>query len=188
MSDRVNVKIKEERKKLGMTLQTLSGLTNLSKGYLSKIESSDFAPRIQTLNKIARALGTDIGFFLDEFRLEEKQSQNIDLVKKDQHSQHTGEHTSSGYSYISLLHNFTGKYMAPYILKIEQGCTEKFTHDSEEFIYLMKGSLLFTYDGKEYDLQEGDSIYFDSRLKHSLQNTHKKDAEILNVVYDYRKF
>jgi len=188
MSDRVNVKIKEERNRLGMTLQTLSGLTNLSKGYLSKIESSDFAPRIQTLNKIAKALGTDIGFFLDEFRLEEKQSQNIDLVKKDQHPQNTGEHTNSGYSYISLLHNFTGKYMAPYILKIEQGCTEKFTHDSEEFIYLMKGSLLFSYDGKEYDLQEGDSIYFDSRLKHSLQNTHKKDAEILNVVYDYRKF
>ncbi|NQT58617.1 MAG: helix-turn-helix transcriptional regulator [Bacteroidetes bacterium] len=188
MSDRVNVKIKEKRKKLGMTLQTLSSVTGLSKGYLSKIESSDFAPRIQTLNKIARALGTDIGYFLEEYKSEEKQSHNIDLVKRDQHPQKTGEHTSSGYSYISLLHNYTGKYMAPYILKIEQGCTEKFTHDSEEFIFLMKGSLIFSYDGREYELNEGDSVYFDSRLKHSLKNDQMKEAEILNVVYDYRKF
>ena len=55
MQDTVNLKIKKLRKLQGLTLQQLSDLTGLSKGYLSKIESSDFAPRIQTLNKIAGA-------------------------------------------------------------------------------------------------------------------------------------
>ena len=81
MSERVNSKIKELRKRQGLTLQQLSDLTNLSKGYLSKIESSDFVPRIQTLNKIAGALNADIGYFLEEYWMEKTKPQNIDLIK-----------------------------------------------------------------------------------------------------------
>ncbi len=188
MSDNVNSKIKELRKSQGMTLQQLSELTDLSKGYLSKIESSNFVPRIQTLNKIAGALNADIGYFLEEYWIEKKKPQNFDLVKKDQHTLKLGEHPDFGYSYISLLHNYKGKYMAPYILKIEEGSTQNFTHDSEEFIYILKGSLKFHYESKVYMLSEGDSLYFDSRLEHSLQNEQMKEAVILNIIYDYRRF
>jgi transcriptional regulator with XRE-family HTH domain len=188
MTDTVNAKIKKLRKRQGLTLQQLSELTDLSKGYLSKIESSTFAPRIQTLNKIAGALNTDIGYFLEEFSGEEKKPLNIDLVKKNQHPHKTGEYPDFGYSYISLVHSYKGKYMAPYILQIEEGSTEIFTHDSEEFVYILQGPLKFFYDGIEYDLDKGDSVYFDSRIEHSLLNEQKKDALVLNVTYDYRRF
>ncbi|RKX68751.1 MAG: hypothetical protein DRP60_17550 [Spirochaetes bacterium] len=188
MSERVNSKIKELRKRQGLTLQQLSDLTNLSKGYLSKIESSDFVPRIQTLNKIAGALNADIGYFLEEYWIEKKKPQNFDMVKKDQHTLKLGERPDFGYSYISLLHNYKGKYMAPFILNIEKGSTKIFTHDSEEFIYLIKGSLKFVYEKQEHELCEGDSIYFDSRLEHSLRNEHNIEAVIINVIYDYRRF
>lgn len=78
--------------------------------------------------------------------------------------------------------------MAPYILKIEEGSSQSFTHDSEEFIYILKGLLKFHYENNVYELCESDSLYFDSRQEHSLQNEHMREAVILNIIYDYRRF
>ena len=40
----------------------------------------------------------------------------------------------------------------------------------------------FIYEGKEYILNEGDSIYFDSGVPHSGRSIGKK-AKILAVIY-----
>jgi transcriptional regulator with XRE-family HTH domain len=184
----INTRIKKLRKRKGMTLQALSELTSLSKGYLSKIESSDTAPRLPTLHKIAVALDVEMDYFFEWESGRKKEQQNIDLV-----SGHAGYRkemikTSADYSYWPLVHSFRGKYMAPYFLTIGRGQTQQFTHDSEELLFVISGSIKLSYDGGEYTLEQGDCAYFDSRSEHQISNDAETNAEMLNVVFDYKRF
>ena len=71
---------------------------------------------------------------------------------------------------------------------MEQGKTERFTHDSEEMLYVVRGKVRFLYNGKEHVMASGDCAYFDSRLEHQVFNDEDETAVLLNVVYDYKRF
>ena len=57
---RVEILIREIRKNKKMSLYTLSKLTGMSKGHLSKIERRETEPTITSLARIALALNVDI--------------------------------------------------------------------------------------------------------------------------------
>lgn len=185
---KIGQKIKTIRKQQGITLQQLSERVDLSKGYLSKIESSDSAPRLPTLQKIANALNVEMDVFFDSQEKPRKDSKNIDIMRGKSLGEQERFDSDSGYSFFSLLHSFKGKYMHPYVLKIPQGQTEQFTHDSEEFLYLVKGKIELYYDKYLYNLCAGDSVYLDSRIEHRIINRQKEEAEMVNVVFDYKRF
>lgn len=57
---KIEILIKKIRLEKGMTLETLSKLSGISKGHLSKIERQERDPKISTLVQIALALKVDI--------------------------------------------------------------------------------------------------------------------------------
>ena len=57
---KIEILIKEVRLKRNMTLDTLSKLSGISKGHLSKIERREREPKLSTLIQIALALKVDI--------------------------------------------------------------------------------------------------------------------------------
>lgn len=57
---KIKLLIKETRLAQNMSLATLSKLSGISKGHLSKIEREEREPRIGTLIQIAMALKVDI--------------------------------------------------------------------------------------------------------------------------------
>ena len=57
---KIKILIKEARLAQNMSLATLSNLSGISKGHLSKIEREEREPRIGTLIQIAMALKVDI--------------------------------------------------------------------------------------------------------------------------------
>lgn len=57
---KIKILIKEARLAQNMSLATLSKLSGISKGHLSKIEREEREPRIGTLIQIALALKVDI--------------------------------------------------------------------------------------------------------------------------------
>lgn len=57
---KIKILIKEARLSQNMSLATLSKLSGISKGHLSKIEREEREPRIGTLIQIAMALKVDI--------------------------------------------------------------------------------------------------------------------------------
>ncbi len=188
MLEKINYKIRRLRKERKMTLQQLADETGFTKGYLSRIENSNISPRLPTLQKISRALELDISVFFEEHRKKLAREHHVDFVKADnQHNTETIE-SSAAYSYQPLVHSFSGKHMSPYLLLVSQGKTEKFTHDSEEMLYVVSGSVRFVHKGVEFNMSTGDSIYFDSRYEHRLFNDSEETAVLLNVVYDYRRF
>ena len=57
--------------------------------------------------------------------------------------------------------------MEPYIFFPVAKNETMFSHEGEEFQYVLEGTHEFTYGDQKYILPQGDSIYFDSSVPHS---------------------
>jgi transcriptional regulator with XRE-family HTH domain len=169
-----------------VSLGKLASLTGLTKSYVSKIENSHKAPPFSTLIKIANGLNTDVSLLIAEDS-EILKDINLCIVRKNERKEVISRGSLYGYHYEALAHRKVGKNMEPYI--IEPAFKEKavFSHEGEEFMYVLEGTHEFVYDGKKYILHEGDSIYFDSIIPHSGRNVGRKKAKILAVMYSYKR-
>lgn len=65
----VGEKIKEIRKKLGLTQKSLSTKAEIGLASLQRYESDERSPNLEALEKIADALGVDVGEFLPHIEL-----------------------------------------------------------------------------------------------------------------------
>jgi len=174
------------RKKQKMTLQQLADMTGLTKGYLSKIERSQKSPPFSTLNRVARALGVDVNYLINE-NGEALGDPRITFTKKNQGKIVETVDSPYGYTYQTLAAEKPGKNMQPYI--IEPSFEEKavFQHDGEEFFYVLEGTHEFIYDGTKYLMEEGDSVYFDSGVPHTGRSVGKKRAKMLAIMFSYKR-
>ena len=163
-------RIKQLRIKSGITLERLAELTGFTKGYLSKVERSSKIPPFATVQLIAGALGADVVELLD-IHPEAAFSKNIEIVKHSETLEQAWEETSLVYSFKPLVNLYKNKYMAPFLFRVNTGTTEAANHDSEEFVYVLEGSLQLSYEGKIYPLTKGDSFYLDARIRHSFTNS-----------------
>jgi transcriptional regulator with XRE-family HTH domain len=181
-------KIRELRKKAGLVLQDLSDRTGFSKPLLSQIEKEIVSPPIATLLKISKALGVNIGFFFQDDSPEEK----VVLVRSDESkvidSRYFGRE-ESGYYYEALAYKKSKKYMEPFLVEFKRMNAEKlsyFSHEGEEFIYLLEGTLEFRTEDQQYVLYPGDSLYFESSIPHAYRALERRNARALTVVYPTR--
>jgi mannose-6-phosphate isomerase-like protein (cupin superfamily) len=73
--------------------------------------------------------------------------------------------------------------MEPHLFRIapEAGSGESYTHEGEEFLYVLRGDLEITVDGEEYRLKTGDSFYFESSTPHRWRNPGRKETLLLWV-------
>lgn len=183
----VGKNIKAIRKQKNITLKDLASRTGFTKSYLSKIERSKKAPPYSTVKKIALALEVELAYLLTE-NLSYFKDIRVSFTKKDKGKiVETLGSSTYGYQYEALGYTKPGKNMQPYIIKSPLDDTNIFQHEGEEFIFVLEGKYLFNYDGKEYIMEEGDSIYFDSGVPHSAKSIGKKSAKILTIMYNYKR-
>lgn len=168
-----------------MSQEMLAELSGLTKGYISKIEKSDKSPPLSTLSKIANALDTDITLLTAE-ELESPEEVSICIVRKGE-----GKKISSGslkgYHYEALAYKKRGKNMEPFMLMPSFDEKAIFTHEGEEFMFILEGTHELVFNNKKYILNEGDSVYFDSRIPHTGRSIGEKRAKILAVMYSYKR-
>ena len=88
--------------------------------------------------------------------------------------------------YHPLAQQKAGRHMEPFVIDINPEENPEFQlseHEGEEFIYVMQGEIEIVYGKKTYNLKEGDSIFYDSIVKHHVHGAPGKSAKILAVVY-----
>jgi mannose-6-phosphate isomerase-like protein (cupin superfamily) len=85
------------------------------------------------------------------------------------------------YTHLSLADNFLNKKVEPMIVVVPvlpPGVSPHFnSHKGQEFNYVLEGRMKFTIHDKEFVMNPGDSVYFDSAYAHvmvSLDNTPGK--------------
>lgn len=179
---KINQKIGKLRKSAGLTFDQLAQATGLTKSYLSKIERAHRPPPVSTLITIARALGVDLDVFFTQDENYLLHTSNLDFLKSSEAG------AAGTHAYRPLVKVFKNKYMLPFLITVKKGEHNYYKHDSEEFVYLIRGNVEFEYEGHSYQLQPGDSLYFNSRIKHCFKNNKKTEAVLVTVNFNYKRF
>ncbi|TDF93886.1 XRE family transcriptional regulator [Paenibacillus piri] len=158
-------KIKKLRTEQNRNLMDIANACGFSKSLLSKIENGKTVPPISTLMKIADALGTKVSILLDDQQrsgtiFTDKETSTSKMVK-----------TEKGYSFFTFAVERSEKLMQPFLFisrKKEHDSKNVYSHNGEEFIYILEGEMRYKVGSSEYTLKPGDSLYFDSIEKHTL--------------------
>jgi transcriptional regulator with XRE-family HTH domain len=174
-------RIKASRINKRFTLEQLANQTGFTKGYLSRIEKSEKSPPLSTLGIIARVLGITISFLVGE----EEQKTSIGIVKKGERPLIARRGTAFEYSYEAVAHTFPNKKMEPYILTLPLKPKKKTIaqHEGEELLFVLEGTMKFLHGNREYIVEEGDCIYFDSSFPHFGESVGRKEAKCFMVIY-----
>ncbi len=179
-----NIKVLRTREKI--TLSALAERTGLTKGYLSKIERSEKAPPYSTLTKIAGALGIDVTRILSK-NLDPPADVKFCLARGKNRKIIKGSSQGTGYDFEILSENKPGKNMEPFIIHSPWDITKMYSHEGEEFMYIMDGTLEFLYGDRTYILEKGDNAYFDAHIPHAGKSLGDHQARLLVVIYFYKR-
>jgi len=167
-------KIKKVRLDKKMTLDVLANETGLAKDFIKKVESGDQIPSVGNLLQISRALGIDSNFFLKE--QEASSEERAEAYTK----------RTNNYAYTPLTPNAENKHLKAFLIVVEAQQPHDgvgFQHEGEEFVYVLKGEVQIQVGDNINALKPGDSLHFNSGIKHDLKNTGDIDAELIVVVY-----
>jgi quercetin dioxygenase-like cupin family protein/DNA-binding XRE family transcriptional regulator len=89
------------------------------------------------------------------------------------------------YDYKHLAFTFRNKKAEPFMVTVEPKEGKKMyphTHEGQEFNYLVSGSMEFLIDNLAYELNEGDSVYYDASIPHSMNAIKGQPAKFIAVV------
>jgi len=172
-----NIRIRREIK--GLTLSDLSGIVDVSAGFLSQLENGSAQPSMFTLKKIAEALNTTIGVLIGEVEDIEK---NYVVRRK---SKKKYKQLGNGIKMFFLTSPDQDKIISPALVHMEKSASSgksHYQHDGQELIYILKGKIEFSVEDHSYILRKGDCIYFDSIKPHSFKNIHTSESEGLWIT------
>lgn len=159
--------------------------SSLSLEQVNRICESDEIPSLSSLIKISRALGVRLGTFLDDSEqigpVLNRSEEHLQSVTFTSHQTNSNSHMD----FISLASSKAGRNMEPFLINIqtENGNETSSTHEGEEFLFVLEGSIKVRYGAETYILNKGDSIYYDSIVDHLVTSIDDNGAKILAVVY-----
>ncbi len=170
----IGKRIRKARLNKKITLDTMANETGMSKEFIKKIEGGDQRPSVGTLLQISKILHIDSSFLLKE---------QDDTIKK--RSKAYTKRTDN-YAYTPLTLNAENKHLKAFKIVVEAGKVHDgvgFQHEGEEFVYVIKGNVEVKVGDNVNNLKAGDSLHFNSGIKHDLVNTGTTDAQLVVVVY-----
>ena len=169
-----------------ISLEELSNRSGLTIEQINLIENSDTIPSLSPLIKIARALGVRLGTFLDDSgELGPVVHFHSEIQKPATFSSQLSS-ANSHLDFFSLAARKTGRHMEPFLIDIKPSSTNEpilSSHEGEEFIFVLKGSIKINYGKEVHVLHTGDSIYYDSIVDHLVSALNAQPAQIVAVVY-----
>jgi len=182
MEKEIQKRIREYRKRRGLTLRQLSEKVGCTHSYISQVEKGLAVPSLSMVGKLASALKISV---IDLFNgLPDDPEGSWHLPKAERR---TIQYPDGKVSTQLLVSRIASKKMEPLISTIRPGGTsdeaERMDHPSgtEEFVMVLQGELDFRINGKAFHLLEGDTLDFDGRLPHSWANNGQGTAEVLFV-------
>lgn len=181
MSSRIGERVSCLRKSAGMTKQELSMAASVDGAILERLEEGNVTPSISVINRICKALGTRTGTVLDGDEPSGPVCMTIGNFGVHKHC----DYISTNLHYHMLAGQKSDRNMEPVVIDVEFSADDvPLHHEGEEFIYIVSGNAILHYGNKKYFLKQGDSIYFDSCIPHSL-NPHNENetARVLSVTY-----
>jgi transcriptional regulator with XRE-family HTH domain len=182
--NRVGTKIRTLRESLGLSVDQLAERCNCEPQLIESLEAGDFAPSIEPLIKITRALGVRLGTLLDDETTIGPVVTRSGAAPLVTRFKGPGGGSTAELDFFSLAGAKASKHMDPFVISLSGGEVESLSsHEGEEFIYVLSGGVEVAYGKDVHALAQGDSIYYDSIVPHQVRCVGSECAQILAVVY-----
>jgi transcriptional regulator with XRE-family HTH domain len=168
----IGVRLRQLRGKRGLSLAEVAKAVGISVGFLSALERSHMSASVGTLRRLARFYKTNI---LEFFGPADSNSPLVTPEKR--------RVLQAGKGVRMELLAWGSTVMEPHLFRIapDAGSGESYSHEGEEFLYVLKGELQIALNGHEYHLKQGDSFYFESATSHHWKNPGSKETWVLWV-------
>nr|WP_263326890.1 XRE family transcriptional regulator [Neobacillus sp. Marseille-Q6967] len=147
--------LKNIRKERKLTLKDLAEQTGVSISFLSQVERGKSSVTLESLKKIADALGVNPSIFFAE-----------------NHEQDPLEIRRESFFYKDLSNGVKDASFSPIMVSLNPGENEgkPFAHSGHEFLFVLEGVLTVAIDGQFTELREQQSILFDAKKVHYWYN------------------
>ena len=178
----VGERIKKMREAQDMTLAQVSKMTGIAEDRLLAYEDGSAVPTIGTVIQLSRVLGSKMAGLLHGGGTV---SETLTICRSGESLAGEQGDTEQSYAYSSLTRPGTaGHLMEPFLLSFDPNAKQgvPITHDGQEFVYVVSGTIELFYDGRSYRLETGDSAYLDSSLPHTFHGLGDTVAKVLAVV------
>ena len=168
------------REVLELTAEDIARDCEISAEEYRLAETGDYDISVSMLQKIARQYGVALDALM--FGEEPKMSSYF-LTRA---GKGTSIERTKAYKYQSLAAGFMNRNADPFIVTVEPKPDNEpihyNSHNGQEFNFVLEGRMLISIDGKELILNEGDSLYFNSKLPHGMKALDGKTVRFLAVI------
>jgi len=178
----VGERIRKLREAQGLSLEKVSSLAGVELERLKAYECGDAVAPIGVVIKLSRVLGSKVeGMFHGGGTV----SEAITICRAGKSLSGEQGNTDQSYGYASLTRPGTvGHIMEPFLLTfdpaVERGAP--ISHDGQEFVLILEGTIDLYYDGTIHHLEQGDSAYIDASKPHTFHGTGESVSKMLAVV------
>jgi len=164
--------LRQLRAKRRLSLAQVARAVGISVGFLSALERSQMSGSVGTLRKLARFYKTNI---LDFFDADGAGSRQVQPEQR--------KVLEAGPGVRMELLAWGNTVMEPHLFRVapQAGSGDSYTHEGEEFLYVLRGELAITLHKEEYRLKAGDSFYFESATPHHWRNPGRSETCVLWV-------
>ncbi|WP_321333599.1 XRE family transcriptional regulator [uncultured Bacteroides sp.] len=166
---------------LELTIEDIARDCEISAQEYSQAESGEYDISVSMLQKVAR----QYNIAMDALMFGEEPKMNSYFLTRS--GTGVSIERTKAYKYQSLAAGFMNRYADPFIVTVEPKSSidesvQCNSHNGQEFNLLLEGKMMFLIDGKELILNEGDSIYFNSKLPHGMKALNNKTVRFLAVI------
>jgi DNA-binding transcriptional MerR regulator/quercetin dioxygenase-like cupin family protein len=164
--------LRKLRAKRKLSLAQVARAVGISVGFLSALERSQMSGSVGTLRKLARFYKTNI---LDFFDANGASSGQVQPAQR--------KVLEAGPGVRMELLAWGNTVMEPHLFRVAPGAGsgDSYTHEGEEFLYILRGELMITLEKEEFRLKAGDSFYFESATPHYWKNPARAETWVLWV-------
>ena len=183
--EKLGERIKNFREMNELSREQLAERSGLSLNFIIGLETENEYPSLGPLLKVARALDVRLGTFLDD-----EVSKDPLIIRLDEREEELSMQSRKGKSvdlrFYGLGKGKIDRHMEPFFVKIlpESSLDKSLSsHEGEEFIVVVSGSVELIYGTETTVLKAGDSTYYNSVVPHHIGCFGDEPAEIYAVLY-----
>ncbi len=181
----VGEKIKKIRQEMGISAKTLAARADISSGMLSQLENGSTQGSVETLRKIAKVLNTTIAsLFADEEAHDPHHRHESQLVVR-RDARKKISFPDPLYKCELLVPDLQGAVECVLVELEPHRVTDELlphTRGGEEIDLVISGTISVQIDQKCYTLEEGDTIRFNPKLPHKIENRSDTKASYISII------
>ena len=169
--------VRQLRQAKGMKANELAAAAGISAPMLSQVERGLVDPSLETLRQIARVL--DVPLF--ELFVTAVDREQLHITRSGSEITLTTPSGDMSYRRKSTV----GKHLEVLEGTLQPGGSSRdsaWSHEAEECVVVTRGNLVIETDRDRYELAEGDSCHFDSRIPHRFINNSASPTEFIISV------